>query len=148
MADQITVVINPPPVIKSEIVFPQGPQGERGLPGPTGPQGAPGTTTWAGITDKPSTFPPSSHTHTASEITDFSAAVVAAAPPTTNASLLTSGTLPDARLSAAVTTSLGKADTALQSGSAISSISPGKVRLRGKSIYFYPLFLDFLKSRF
>jgi hypothetical protein len=39
MADQITVVINPPPVIKSEIVFPQGPHGERGLPGPTGPQG-------------------------------------------------------------------------------------------------------------
>lgn len=41
-----------------------------------------------------------SHTHTASQITDFTSAVVAAAPPTTNASLLTSGVLPDARLSA------------------------------------------------
>jgi hypothetical protein len=43
----------------------------------------------------------STHTGTqpASTISDFSAAVVAAAPPTTNASLLTSGTLLDARLS-------------------------------------------------
>jgi hypothetical protein len=39
-------------------------------------------------------------TQAASTISDFAAAVVAAAPPTTNASLLTSGTLPDARLSA------------------------------------------------
>ena len=38
-------------------------------------------------------------TQTASTISDFASAVVAAAPPTTNASLLTSGTLPDARLS-------------------------------------------------
>jgi hypothetical protein len=57
---------------------------------------------------------PTSHTHPASQITDFAAAVAAAAPPTTNASLLTSGTLPDARLSAGVATSLGKADSALQ----------------------------------
>lgn len=45
------------------------------------------------------TYPPASHTHTASQITDFTSAVIAAAPPTTNASLLTSGTLADARLS-------------------------------------------------
>jgi hypothetical protein len=45
---------------------------------------------------------PTSHTHTASQITDFSSAVAAAAPPTTNASLLTSGTLSDSRLSASV----------------------------------------------
>jgi len=38
-------------------------------------------------------------TQTASTISDFTSAVIAAAPPTTNASLLTSGTLPDARLS-------------------------------------------------
>lgn len=36
---------------------------------------------------------------TASTISDFTAAVIAAAPPTTNASLLVDGTLPDARLS-------------------------------------------------
>jgi hypothetical protein len=46
----------------------------------------------------------STHTGTqpASTISDFSAAVVAAAPPTTDASLLTSGTLADARLTANV----------------------------------------------
>jgi len=41
-------------------------------------------------------------TQTASTISDFAAAVVAAAPPTTDASLLTSGTLADARLTANV----------------------------------------------
>ena len=56
------------------------------------------------------------HTHTAAQITDFASAVVAAAPPTTNASLLTSGTLADARLSATVTASLAKADSASQPG--------------------------------
>ena len=41
-----------------------------------------------------------SHTHTSSQISDFASAVSAAAPPTTNASLLTSGTLDAARLPA------------------------------------------------
>lgn len=96
---------------------------------------------WAGITSKPSTFPPAAHTHddryytesevdtlltgkqatgsyvlttdarlsdarqplththTASQISDFTSAVIAAAPPTVDASLLTQGTLPDQRLS-------------------------------------------------
>jgi hypothetical protein len=45
---------------------------------------------------------PTAHTHTASQITDFTSAVIAAAPPTTNASLLTTGTLSDSRLSANV----------------------------------------------
>ena len=63
---------------------------------------APGVSSWNDLADKPGTFPPSSHTHTASQITDFVTAVVAAAPPTTNASLLTSGTIADARLSANV----------------------------------------------
>lgn len=38
--------------------------------GPQGDQGAAGTTSWAGITDKPSTFTPSSHTHPANQISD------------------------------------------------------------------------------
>jgi hypothetical protein len=54
---------------------------------------------WADLTGKPATFPPSAHDHVAANITDFVSAVVAAAPPTTNASLLASGTLADARLS-------------------------------------------------
>ena len=75
------------------------PAGAAGPQGPQGETGPAGTTTWAGITDKPSTFAPSSHQHVAADISDFTSAVIAAAPPTTNASLLTSGTLPDARLS-------------------------------------------------
>ena len=58
--------------------------------------------TWDSVTGKPATFPPSTHTHTASQITDFAAAVALVAPPTTDASLLTSGTLPDARLSSTI----------------------------------------------
>lgn len=77
----------------------QGIQGQAGATGATGATGPAGTTTWAGITDKPSTFAPSTHTHTASQISDFTSAVIAAAPPTVDASLLTQGTLPDARLS-------------------------------------------------
>ena len=37
---------------------PAGPQGATGLPGEDGATGPPGTTSWTGITDKPSTFPP------------------------------------------------------------------------------------------
>jgi hypothetical protein len=37
--------------------------------------------TWASVLNKPATFPPSAHTHTASQITDFASAVVAVSPP-------------------------------------------------------------------
>ena len=76
--------------------------GVAGPQGPVGPAGAPGATNYTQLTNVPSTFPPSAHTHTAAQITDFTAAVVAAAPPTTNASLLTSGTLDAARLPGSV----------------------------------------------
>ena len=42
-------------------------KGDKGEPGA---DGEPGTTTWAGITDKPSTFPPASHTHTLADISN------------------------------------------------------------------------------
>ena len=42
--------------------------GPQGLKGETGDTGA---STWDGITDKPSTFPPSAHTHAISDITDL-----------------------------------------------------------------------------
>ncbi len=45
---------------------------------------------------------PLTHQHVAANITDFTAAVIAAAPPTVDASLLTQGTLPDARISSAI----------------------------------------------
>jgi len=61
------------------LVGPQGPAG------PAGPKGDPGEVSgsiaWDNVTDKPSTFAPSSHTHTASQITDFTAAVEAVSPP-------------------------------------------------------------------
>lgn len=63
-----------------------------------GPQGAAGTTQWVGIQGKPAEFPPEQHAHVAADVTDFTEAVVAAAPPTTDASLLTTGTLDGARL--------------------------------------------------
>ena len=69
---------------------------------------------------------------TSADITDFAEAVVDAAPPTTNADLLTSGTLDDARLSAEVTASLALADTALQSGAEISDIFGLQSALDGK----------------
>lgn len=48
-----------------------GPQGPQGIQGEQGEQGVAGTTSWAGITDKPSTFAPSAHTHPISEVTDL-----------------------------------------------------------------------------
>jgi hypothetical protein len=37
--------------------------------------------TWDSVLNKPATFPPSAHTHTAADITDFASAVVAVSPP-------------------------------------------------------------------
>ena len=40
-----------------------------------GDKGDPGTTTWAGITDKPSTFPPEAHSHAISDVTNLQTAL-------------------------------------------------------------------------
>lgn len=53
----------------------QGEQGIQGIQGIQGETGPPGTTTWAGITDKPSTFTPTSHTHLVSDTTGLQAAL-------------------------------------------------------------------------
>jgi len=107
-------------------IGPQGPAGVSNVPGPagaTGPAGsaASATTSASDLTSGTlsdarlsanvvlttdsrlsDSRTPVSHTHTASQITDFSSAVAAAAPPTTDASLLTSGTLSASRLPATV----------------------------------------------
>jgi hypothetical protein len=61
------------------LVGPQGPAG------PAGPKGDPGEVSgsiaWDNVTEKPTTFPPESHTHQASEIVDFTEAVEAVSPP-------------------------------------------------------------------
>lgn len=52
-------------------IGPEGPQGIQGPQGPKGDKGDPGSSAWVDITGKPSTFPPSSHNHTKSQISDF-----------------------------------------------------------------------------
>ncbi|MFE2997940.1 hypothetical protein ACFXG4_23340 [Nocardia sp. NPDC059246] len=49
----------------------QGPKGDQGIQGTQGPKGDPGTTDWSGLTNKPSTFAPSAHTHPISEVTNL-----------------------------------------------------------------------------
>jgi Collagen triple helix repeat (20 copies) len=44
-------------------IGPVGPQGPQGIQGPIGPVGPAGSNSWADITGKPSTFPPSAHSH-------------------------------------------------------------------------------------
>lgn len=127
-----TIVIETPVATVIEVSGLQGPQGPTGPQGPAGDVS--GSIAWSNVTGKPSTFTPSAHTHTSADVTDFAAAVVAAAPPTTNASLLTSGTLPDARLSAAVTTSLGKADTASQPGHTHTATEISDSTATGRSV--------------
>jgi hypothetical protein len=107
-------------------IGPQGPAGVSNVPGPagaTGPAGsaASATTSASDLTSGTladarlsanvvlttdsrlsDSRTPISHTHMASQITDFSSAVAAVAPPTTDASLLTSGTLSASRLPASV----------------------------------------------
>jgi hypothetical protein len=48
---------------------------ETGGVGLKGDKGDPGTTTWAGITDKPATFPPSAHTHDIGDVTGLQTAL-------------------------------------------------------------------------
>jgi hypothetical protein len=92
---------------------------------------------WATLSGKPSTFPPSSHTHTSSQITDFASAVAAAAPPTTDASLLVSGTLSASRLPAsAVLTSdsrLSDARTPTTHSHAIADVTGLQTALNAKA---------------
>lgn len=53
----------------------QGPKGDKGDQGIQGVQGIPGTTDWNGIDNKPSTFPPSTHTHAVADVTGLQTAL-------------------------------------------------------------------------
>ena len=50
----------------------RGPKGDRGDTGQPGPKGDSGASTWADISGKPSTFPPSGHRHSSADISDAS----------------------------------------------------------------------------
>ena len=54
--------------------------GPEGPPGEVGATGATGTTDWAGITGKPSTFTPSTHSHTESDVTGLTTDLAAKEP--------------------------------------------------------------------
>jgi hypothetical protein len=60
------------------LVGPQGPSGPQGEQGPPGEVS--GSLAWDNVTDKPSTFPPSAHTHPTSDVVNFATAAAAAAP--------------------------------------------------------------------
>lgn len=51
---------------------PEGPQGDEGPEGPQGPAGAVDNVSFNALLDKPSTYPPSTHTHPQSEVTGLS----------------------------------------------------------------------------
>lgn len=76
----------------------QGPQGPEGPQGPVGPEGPVGTNDWATLTGKPSTFPPSTHSHPQSEVTNLVTDLAAKAPLATAdySSYAAKGTLADA----------------------------------------------------
>lgn len=61
--------------------------------GATGATGAPGTTSWAGITDKPAVFAPTSHTHLVSDTTGLQAALDAKQDASTAVTLTGTATL-------------------------------------------------------
>ncbi len=69
-----------------------------GVSGGQGPVGPPGTTTWSGITDKPSAFAPSAHSHPISEVTSLQAALDAKQAAGSYATLDGSGKVPSAQL--------------------------------------------------
>ena len=84
----------------------RGPAGAAGVAGATGPQGPAGvagaagpagTTSWSGITDKPATFAPSSHSHAVADVTGLQTALDGLQPIGTYATLV-GGTVPSAQL--------------------------------------------------
>jgi hypothetical protein len=75
----------------------QGPAGPQGPQGPAG-GGSGGPTTWSGITDKPTTFAPSAHSHPISEVTSLQAALDAKQAAGSYATLDGFGKVPTAQL--------------------------------------------------
>jgi hypothetical protein len=74
-----------------------GATGPAGAAGAAGAQGPAGTTSWSGITDKPSTFAPSSHTHAISDVTGLQTALDGKQASGTYATLV-GGTVPSTQL--------------------------------------------------
>lgn len=110
---------------------PQGPQGIQGVQGPKGDTGDPGpagTTDWSGIANKPATFPPTIGSTSSTAVAGNDARLTDQRTPADNSvtsAKIVDGAIVDAdinasaaiaktKLSSAVQTSLGKADSAMQ----------------------------------
>src|SRR5262252_7297176 len=63
------------PIASGALITPGGAQGVGGIQGPQGPVGPSGSNSWSEMTSKPSTFPPSPHTHPQSDVTGLVAAL-------------------------------------------------------------------------
>lgn len=72
VSDQVLVETVTTELVEIATVGPQGPRGEKGESG---------ASNWNDIAGKPSTFPPSAHTHVAADVSDFAAAVASVSPP-------------------------------------------------------------------
>ncbi|RUP38860.1 MAG: hypothetical protein EKK60_08710 [Gordonia sp. (in: high G+C Gram-positive bacteria)] len=106
----------------------------KGPPGDDGDDGAPGTTNWSGITDKPSTFTPATHTHAASDVT--SGTLDAARVPNLAASKITSGTLAEARIPAITSSMVADGtlvDADINGSAAIAVTKLGTGRVTGSN---------------
>jgi hypothetical protein len=99
-------------------------QGEWAVP----PAGGGGSSDWAAITNKPNTFPPSGHTHTASQI-DNSTSVGRA--------LITSADAPTAR--AAIGAGTGNGTSDLQLGTSGATAAPGNHVHSATQVGFTPV---------
>ncbi len=96
--------------------------------GPPGADGAPGTTQWDGIGGKPESFPPTSHTHDASDITGGTLPVSRGG---TGRSTMTSGYFLRGNGTSAVI--LSSATSARQAMSAVTPVGPITVTLYAAS---------------
>lgn len=71
MSDPTVISVPGTPIASGALITPGGGQGYTGSTGPVGPAGPSGSTTWAGISGKPSVFPPSAHTHVETDVTNL-----------------------------------------------------------------------------
>lgn len=138
---EVTIAVESPQPAVTLTVERSGPQGPTGATGATGAQGPQGETgpagsggggggssDWADITNKPSTFTPTTHAHTEADITGLTADLAAKY-------VLPGSGIPKTDLAATVQTSLGLADTALQSAPVTSVASKtGAVTLAASDV--------------
>ena len=116
-----------------------GPAGAAGAAGAQGPAGPAGTTSWNGITDKPATFTPSSHSHAISDVTGLQTALDGKQASGTYATLV-GGTVPSTQLPSYVDDVLEFAATANfpatgESGKIYVATGTGKVYRWSGSAY-------------